>query len=1262
MIYPFFQSKNPKNKFLACFFFLAGSIYGQNWKPLGPWGAAVVDGIAGDSGMLVMYGNIGSTQLRCFGSYDRGESWQLLKGGLNSAGTSPLLTKFGNTFYAQYLIGNQEILVSSDSIRNWSSVPNYNGGELPVLSLANNRLICLDNRSITDGSTFQYIPERKQLINLFSKGNLLFGCVPYSDSLFTSQDFGDTWVFKSLIGNGYYQNTAYYGNNSGALNFVLPSGAIFIRNSNSSIPGPFLRSLNDGLTWSPCNDGLPLLSNSGNPFAAIQNTIFTGNSNGVFRSADLGVSWEGINTPVPGTAIRCMYSVGGRLLLGTDRGLYKSDNLGEDWVETGTGYQAETVSKTISSQNRLLAIANTGGTAHKYRSSDGGQQWQFSGFHNFSQELTAGASAGDTCLLWSRGSGLLYYSGDFGESWSDNQFFDEGFTSNISGFSFHKKKLFLMRQANFDAKSYLMRSGNFGLSWDTAYSFSEFYYYSYMAVSRDKLYQISSNGAIPKFIRSDNNGDSWTAVTLPSSFQNITINQMVAKGDSIFITTTDPISPALRSFNKGQTWTAISSLGGASNSTLFQLLEHNGVLYLSTGNGIFRCSWNNSWSSITGNLMFPVGTVFTDMQIKGDSLIVAVDGNGLWYTSLCQASANAINLTPCAGSLVQLLATGGGSYSWTGPGNFSSTQQNPLIQNISTANSGTYTVNVVTPGGCNLQRSVSIAVQPGAGNLTLSAPAVCTGQTLQLGVSGGSGTYQWTGPGGFSFSIQNPTRDSITAADSGYYTVTVTAANGCQSTKSIYVSVPYLPRANMLPVSNLTPCNLDTIRLDAAFRLSGVRYQWYRNNVALSQDTLSKLPATQSGKYHYVYQKGICQSRFADTIVLAFSGFRNPRKPVLQINPIPTTCLQQFTIQSSASGTYGRKWFKDGEEIEDAIGVNYSGNQLGNYYLRVDTIGGCFNTSNPVSVQVSGAQSVISPKIFSVSVDLQPENSQRCMVSWYRNTPLDTDIQHVIILRQSDSQAGVYDSVGIAQNIDSLWVDPVADPRNKPYFYKIQARAICPGNGTFLSIPSEYHKITHLQISKAPAGNIYNLLWSPYEGFPVSNYEIFRGLSESSANQLIGTVAGNINSFTDLAPSDSTYFYRIEVNTGSSYFPWGRIAARPRKSKSNTRPTIQSIPGGDSTSVFDIVNSAIPYVDDSGQLLLYPSPSFDGSFIVSFENIILNLQLYNSLGQEVSAVTNRINSQSMKVELAPAQSPGLYFVRIHHSHGFKMVRWLYGRN
>lgn len=62
------------------------------------------------------------------------------------------------------------------------------------------------------------------------------------------------------------------------------------------------------------------------------------------------------------------------------------------------------------------------------------------------------------------------------------------------------------------------------------------------------------------------------------------------------------------------------------------------------------------------------------------------------------------------GDTIELTATGGIEYAWSGPDGFSSTEQNPYIENATSAKSGTYYVTVTNSSGCNEEASTEVIV------------------------------------------------------------------------------------------------------------------------------------------------------------------------------------------------------------------------------------------------------------------------------------------------------------------------------------------------------------------------------------------------------------------------------------------------------------------------------------------------------------------------------------------------------------------------
>ena len=117
-----------------------------------------------------------------------------------------------------------------------------------------------------------------------------------------------------------------------------------------------------------------------------------------------------------------------------------------------------------------------------------------------------------------------------------------------------------------------------------------------------------------------------------------------------------------------------------------------------------------------------------------------------------------------------------------GPNGFTSSLQNPSVPGITLADAGDYSVTATVDGCTGPAGTTTVVVNPiPATPIAGNNGPLCEGQTLNLTASFVAGaTYSWTGPNGFTSSLQNPSIPNVTLAELGDYSVTVTV-NGCTS-------------------------------------------------------------------------------------------------------------------------------------------------------------------------------------------------------------------------------------------------------------------------------------------------------------------------------------------------------------------------------------------------------------------------------------------------------------------------------------------------
>lgn len=135
--------------------------------------------------------------------------------------------------------------------------------------------------------------------------------------------------------------------------------------------------------------------------------------------------------------------------------------------------------------------------------------------------------------------------------------------------------------------------------------------------------------------------------------------------------------------------------------------------------------------------------------------------------------------------------TGGITYSWTGPGNFTSSQANPVV-----SVAGAYFITVTNPvNGCTSTALTTVTQNITPPQLSTNSVTITCSNPMPLLVASSivsNAMYSWTGPNGFTANISNP---PVSAG--GLYTVTATnPVNGCTSSAVAFATenntVPYV--------------------------------------------------------------------------------------------------------------------------------------------------------------------------------------------------------------------------------------------------------------------------------------------------------------------------------------------------------------------------------------------------------------------------------------------------------------------------------------
>ncbi|MDX1410293.1 MAG: hypothetical protein R3330_19215, partial [Saprospiraceae bacterium] len=220
-----------------------------------------------------------------------------------------------------------------------------------------------------------------------------------------------------------------------------------------------------------------------------------------------------------------------------------------------------------------------------------------------------------------------------------------------------------------------------------------------------------------------------------------------------------------------------------------------------------------------------------------DDVVITINA-----TPTVAAAANAV----CQDIAIDLQATGtpGGAaitgYAWSGPFGFTSTTEDPTINPGTGTYPGpglhTYTVTVTDANGCTGTDQVTVEVYTNSTVVASSTSPICTDTDIVLNATGTDGSaaitgYAWSGPAGFTSSIEDPV---ITSGGANYpgagthtYTVTVTDANGCTGTDNVEITIYGTPSVTASTTSDICsdgPINLNATGVAGGGAISG--YAW----------------------------------------------------------------------------------------------------------------------------------------------------------------------------------------------------------------------------------------------------------------------------------------------------------------------------------------------------------------------------------------------------------------------------------------------------
>lgn len=247
---------------------------------------------------------------------------------------------------------------------------------------------------------------------------------------------------------------------------------------------------------------------------------------------------------------------------------------------------------------------------------------------------------------------------------------------------------------------------------------------------------------------------------------------------------------------------------------------------------------------------------------------------------------------------------------------------------------GLYSLTVTDANGCTVSQTVSVLSPPPLVVQLSTQGVACSGQltgSITSTVSGGilPYTFSWAD----APHLTTPTRQQLAA---GFYTLTVTDANGCQKTLATQVAAPAPLAVTLVPKHIRCPGQADG-QLTAQVSGGVPPYQTVWSTGASNTLTLTGLPA-QDYLLSVTDANGCTAS--------AAQALTQPTELLLHLDTLqPVACHGESTgrIQVTASGGTPPYLYALGNGLPNATGV-FPGLPTGTYTIRLTDANGCTQT------------------------------------------------------------------------------------------------------------------------------------------------------------------------------------------------------------------------------------------------------------------------------------------------------------------------------
>lgn len=400
------------------------------------------------------------------------------------------------------------------------------------------------------------------------------------------------------------------------------------------------------------------------------------------------------------------------------------------------GYNNNSIAYAAANPSKVVRIANEGNVV--YYSNDKGATWTAAATNMGTAGRVAVSADGGTILHCPWGSSTTYYSTNNGGTWSSCSGVSLGNAAPVAD-QVNTNYFYIYHPST----GQLLRSTNKGVSFSVAgtpgASTANHPWESALARTVPGLegniwIPLGRNGL--KY--STNAGSTYTTVANVTYCKAVGIGKAIsgASYPTVFIWgTVSGVTGLFRSTDQGATWARINDDANEFGGASFLVGDMNvaGRVFMGPGGARGLIYWEPA--ACTPTAITPY------VQVNG----------GTW-----QQTASA-SLTAGGTVMFGPQPAAGGSWSWSGPNNFSATTREIFISNIQANQAGNYVATYTNSGGCQSTQTFTVTVTPAAtGSILREYWTGITGSTISSLTSNTNYPNNPTGSGQLT-SLEGPT-------------------------------------------------------------------------------------------------------------------------------------------------------------------------------------------------------------------------------------------------------------------------------------------------------------------------------------------------------------------------------------------------------------------------------------------------------------------------------------------------------------------------